>query len=170
MPQRNLLEHARTEAGLTKEALARRAGTSRPTLSAYEHGHKSPRLDTATRILDKAGFTLTVEPRINFRDIVTRHHRLASVPDHLARLSVAHALARVELPVHLDWSSEDRIVELADRRQRARCYETVLREGTPDDINTYVDGALLVDLWNELVLPIDVRDAWQPLIDRALGR
>ncbi len=29
---------------------------------------------------------------------------------------------------------------------------------------TYVDGALLADLWSELVLPREVRAAWAPLI------
>lgn len=166
----NLLERARTEAGLTRQELARRAGTSRPTLSAYEHGHKSPRLDTMERILGEAGFALAVEPRVAFRQLTTRHHRLASIPDRLSRLPLEQALARVELPLHLDWSSADRTVDLADRRSRARCYEAVIREGTPDDIRTYIDGALLVDLWDDLVLPLDVRRAWQPLIDRAVSR
>ena len=44
----------------------------------------------------------------------------------------------------------------------------VLREGQPDDIRAYVDGALLGDLWDELVLPGTVRVAWQPAIDAAL--
>ena len=35
------------------------------------------------------------------------------------------------------------------------------------DILRYVDGALLVDLWPELVLPREVRDAWQPVIGEA---
>lgn len=165
-----LIEHARLEAGLTKKELARRAGTSRPTLSAYEHGHKSPSLNTAARILDEAGFTLTVEPRVNYRDIATRHHRVATIPDRLTRLPVTRAVGRVELGIHLDWSSKNRLVDLANRRQRARCYEVVLREGTADDIAAFIDGALLVDLWRELVLPADIRDAWEPLIDRALGR
>jgi hypothetical protein len=33
----------------------------------------------------------------------------------------------------------------------------------------YVDGALLVDLWPELVLPRGLRDAWFPVIERALA-
>ena len=37
-----LLEQVRASSGETQEDLARRAGTSRPTLSAYEHGRKSP--------------------------------------------------------------------------------------------------------------------------------
>lgn len=40
-------------------------------------------------------------------------------------------------------------------------------EGTPQDALTYVDGTLLVDLWGELVLPRDIREAWAPLIERA---
>jgi len=43
----------------------------------------------------------------------------------------------------------------------------VLREGTADDIVTYIDGALLVDLWPALVLPAEVRQAWAPTIDGA---
>ncbi len=38
----------------------------------------------------------------------------------------------------------------------------------PDDLLRYVDGLLLVDLWDELVLPREVRGAWQPVIDTAL--
>lgn len=35
-------------------------------------------------------------------------------------------------------------------------------EGGPEDALTFIDGALLVDLWDELVLPTIVRRAWQP--------
>ena len=57
---------------------------------------------------------------------------------------------------------------MSDRRQRARCYEVVLREGMPADIHRFVDGALLVDLWADLVLPRDLRNAWQPAIAEAV--
>jgi hypothetical protein len=40
----------------------------------------------------------------------------------------------------------------------------VLQEGAPADILTYVDGVLLVDLWEDLVLPRGIRSAWAPLI------
>jgi hypothetical protein len=43
-------------------------------------------------------------------------------------------------------------------------YEIVLQEGTPADITAYVDGALLVDLWEDLVLPRAVRSAWEPMV------
>ena len=51
-----LLRRARVAGGLSQEELARRAGTSRPTLSAYEHGRKSPTPATAARLLTQAGF------------------------------------------------------------------------------------------------------------------
>jgi ribosome-binding protein aMBF1 (putative translation factor) len=51
-------------AGLATPELAARAGTSRPTLSAYEHGRKSPTLASVERLDDSADFELTVEPRV----------------------------------------------------------------------------------------------------------
>lgn len=79
----NLLEHARTTAGLSQAALAERAGTSRPTLSAYEHGRKSPTLVTAARIVGEAGFELTITPRIEFREVAADRGRPLRVPDVL---------------------------------------------------------------------------------------
>jgi hypothetical protein len=70
----------------------------------------------------------------------------------------------VELPLHLNWSYRGRRFDLRDRRQRARVYELVLREGRPLDALTYLDGALLIDLWNELVLPVAVRAAWNTVV------
>lgn len=93
--------------GLSQGALPARAGTSRPTLSAYEHGHKSPTMETAVDASTSA---------------------------------------------------------TGDRRQRARVYEIVLREGGPADVLRYVDCALLVDRWDDLVLPATVRTAWAPVV------
>lgn len=70
----------------------------------------------------------------------------------------------VVLPLSLNWSEPGRRFDLADRGDRARVYEIVLREGQTPDLLTYVDGALLVDLWDELVLPRDVRAAWAPIV------
>lgn len=54
--------------------------------------------------------------------------------------------------------------ELGSRADRARVYEIVLQEGRPADILAYVDGALLADLWDDLVLPWAVRSAWDPVV------
>ena len=77
---------------------------------------------------------------------------------------MARALAMVDLPLHLNWSAPGRVFDLRSRGDRARVYEIVLQEGRPADILAYVDGALLVDLWDDLVLPRAVRSAWAPLV------
>ncbi|MBW3664477.1 MAG: helix-turn-helix transcriptional regulator [Actinobacteria bacterium] len=53
-----LLRTVRTRAGLTLRQLAERAGTSDSTLSAYESGRVTPRVDTLTRIVAAAGARL----------------------------------------------------------------------------------------------------------------
>ena len=78
-------------------------------------------------------------------------------------------MATVTLPLHLNWSEPGRAFNMTERRQRARVYEMVLREGTPGDVLTYIDGLLLLDLWNDLVLPRRVREAWLPLVTSASG-
>lgn len=163
----NIIEKARREAGLSQAALASLSRTSRPTLSAYEHDRKSPTLATAARIVAAAGFDLTVTPRIEFRQIATDRGRPVQVPTALPRLPVERALATVELPLHLNWSDRGRRYDLRERRHRARVYEIVLREGGPQDVLDYVDGALLLDLWDELVLPSTIRSAWHPVITGA---
>ena len=162
-----LISRAREAAGLSKADLAERAGTSRPTLSAYEHGRVSPTLDTVERVLEAAGYRLAITPILHWRDVDVGRGRIASVPDQLPDLSVREAVRVVDLPLHLEWSRPGRFVDLADRRQRAQLYEAVLREGRPADVESIVDGALLVDLWDELVLPRRLRAAWEPLVDSA---
>src|SRR5680860_199265 len=142
MLTQNLLERAREAAGLSQAALAKRAGTSRPTLSAYEHGRKSPTLDTAERILAEAGFDLTITPTIEFREVAVERGRPIQVPNALPRLPLDRALATIALPLYLNWSDRGRRYDLRDRRQRARVYELVLREGGPGDVAAYVDEGL----------------------------
>lgn len=163
-----LLTHARHAAGVSQEVLAKRAGTSRPTLSAYEHGRKSPNVETAARIAGAAGFDLVLQPRIEFVEHPIGGGRTAIVPTALPRLSVEQALAVVELPLHLNWSDLGRRFDLRDRADRVRVYETVLREGTGEDILRYIDGALLVDLWDELVVPAAIRSAWARVVQPAV--
>ena len=159
-----LLARVRRAAGLSQRELARRAGTSRPTVSAYERGRKSPSLETLERLLAGAGYELDARARIGFTTVTGPRGRRLSVPDRLPRLPVEQALAALTLPLRLNWSQPGRVFQLADRADRARVYELVLREGEAQDVLTYLDGALLVDLWDELVLPKWVRAAWSPLI------
>lgn len=162
-----MLVRARRAAGLSQEELARRAGTSRPTLSAYEHGRKSPTADTLGRLLAEAGHELVVVPVPRVVEHVTSRGRVVFTLSELPRLPPDRAFSVVTLPIHLNWSAPGRRFDLANRSERARVYEIVLREGGPEDVITYVDGALLIDLWDELVLPRDVRAAWSSAVGRA---
>jgi transcriptional regulator with XRE-family HTH domain len=91
----SLITRARRLAGLSQEALAARAATSRPTLSAYERGRKSPSLQTAARIVGAAGFDLALEPRVAFVEHTDGRGRTIAVPTALPRLPVEYALGVV---------------------------------------------------------------------------
>lgn len=163
-----LLERVRHDAGLSQEELAERAGTSRTTLSAYERGRKSPTLATVSRLLQTAGYELSAEPRVTFTETALRRGRPIYVANRLWRLLVKDAFADVTLSLSVNWSRPGAVFRLSNRRERSRCYEIVLREGMPADILRIIDGALLVDVWPELVLPREVRDAWRDVVEEAV--
>jgi uncharacterized protein len=50
-----IVRHARTHAGLSQAALARKAGTSQPALARYETGAALPTLPTLERLLQACG-------------------------------------------------------------------------------------------------------------------
>lgn len=62
------IRRARQQAGLTQVELARRAGTSQATLSAYERGSKRPSVATLERLLSAAGLRLAVVPGARLPD------------------------------------------------------------------------------------------------------
>jgi transcriptional regulator with XRE-family HTH domain len=163
-----LIVRARHDAGLSQLDLARRAGTSRPTLSAYEHGRKAPTADTLERLLAAAGFRLEAVPVVSWREVPLGRGRSFWVPDRLWRLPVGEVFAEVVLPLELNWSTLGHRFAPRDRRERARLYELVLREGEPAALERWVDGALLIDIWPDLVLPRGLRAGWQAVIAATL--
>lgn len=164
-----LLAAARRASGLSQAEVARRAGTSRPTVSAYEHGHRNPTLDTVERLLAVNGQQLALVPVPLFEQRSDRRGKPFFVPDQLPRLLASAAMGTIVLPPNVDWSSPGTPRAMADRRQRILAYQALLAEGEPEDITRFVDGALLVDAWNDVYLPATIRSAWQPLIDRAIA-
>lgn len=96
-------------------------------MSAYEHGAKSPTLDTARRLLDAAGFELTIAARPSFTEAGTYRGAPVLVPDQMPRLAPHQALALVELPRHLARYVIRSVRDLAVRADRIRVYELVLR-------------------------------------------
>ena len=55
-----LLRTVRRRRGLSQDELARRAGTSQPVISAYEHGRRDPTVGTLRRMIEAAGEQLLV--------------------------------------------------------------------------------------------------------------
>ena len=129
----------------------------------------SPTLATAECILAATGHRLRPAPIVKWREIGVGRGRTAWVPDRLPELPANEALRTLILPLGLEWSRPGRTVRLSDRGDRARAYEMVLREGTPVEIESIVDGALLVDVWDQIVLPRGICPGWQALIDQVVG-
>ena len=66
-----LIEQARLASGLTQQAMAEQAGTSRTTLSAYENGRKSPNLETVERLMEVGLRTHVATPHQIFKNQIT---------------------------------------------------------------------------------------------------
>jgi hypothetical protein len=92
--------------------------------------------------------------------------RPVAVPVDLDAAALPKAHGRVELPLHVRWSGPPLTYDLDDRSDRARVYEQVMREGTADDVRSYVEADRLLELWDELVLPPAVREAWTGWVER----
>jgi transcriptional regulator with XRE-family HTH domain len=70
---------------LTQADLARRAGTSQPVISAYEHGRRDPTFHTLERLIEAAGERLRLDADVGAggpppaRDASERARRLVDV-------------------------------------------------------------------------------------------
>ena len=63
MTPAELLVTVRRRGGLTQTELARRAGTSQPVVSAYEHARRDPTIGTLRRLVAAGGAHLRLEAR-----------------------------------------------------------------------------------------------------------
>lgn len=161
-----LILKARHGSGLSQRALAEKAGTSQATLSAYERGVKTPSLAVAERIVEAAGYRLDLVTQVHFTQQVAPGVRPFWVPDRLWRGKLPECFATISIRDPACLRGVTRFT-LRRRASRRRMYEMLLRKGLPDELIDWVDGALLVDIWEELNLPQPVRRAWQPALDLA---
>lgn len=95
--------------------------------------------------------------------------QVPALPDDLDSADVEKVSGVVELPLHIRWSGPPRHYDLTDRQQRARVYEQVLREGNDDDVRRFIRADDLIDMWDELVLPRHVRQAWADWLELHRG-
>lgn len=167
MDRAYLIEVARRQRGLTQTELAARAGTSQATLSAYERGVKSPTLKVAQRIIGETGHDLTLRVHIDW----VEHHPPGIVPfwapNILWGVEPPECFATLALPDFIR-DTGMRTWKLRDREERKGAYEQLIRRGLPAQMIRWMDGALLVDVWDELDLPEPVRKEWKWAIRLAL--
>jgi transcriptional regulator with XRE-family HTH domain len=164
---RTIIEEARLATGISQSELAERAGTSQPTISAYERGKKTPNLAVTERLLQAAGWNLALQPRVTFTGHPTPpgHRFPFYVPDRLWRIEVSACFRTIHFVDLLDEDCHQIWWDLSNRADRKRVYENVLTYSSEESFVLYVDGALLIDLWDDLDLAEPIREAWAPLID-----
>ena len=85
-------------------------------------------------------------------------------PDRLWRVEVPGCFDTVLMPDLVGHTEQDEW-DLRNRADRRRLYENLMVEGDQHMIMRWVDGALLVDVWAELVLPERIRAAWEPAVE-----
>jgi hypothetical protein len=82
------------------------------------------------------------------------------LPDTLGELAGPLSGA-VRLPLRLDWSERTEF-HLDDPAERNVMYERVIREATSvDDLRSYLNGAMLREVWRSLFLPVRARRIWE---------
>ena len=97
-----LLRQARKQAGLSQVDLASRANVTQSVISAYESGQRQPSLPALARLIDAAGFELT----LGFRRQPGRLRRLSGpvgrrVRRHRKDLVAAGRSARGQQPARV---------------------------------------------------------------------
>jgi DNA-binding XRE family transcriptional regulator len=161
-----IIELARRGAGLTQAELAGRAGTTQSAVSMYERRRKVPMLDVAERLVRAAGADLGMVTRVVWEVAFLPGLRAFRYPDRLWRVEVPGCFNTVLMPDLVGHTGQGEW-DLRDRADRRRLYENLMAEGDQQMMMRWVDGALLVDVWSELVLPEKIRAAWEPAVAAA---
>lgn len=167
---RTVIEEARLASGLGQADLAALAGTSQPTLSAYERGKKSPGLAVAERIVNAAGWNIALQTRVSFSE-----HQAPpgfrfpfTVPDRLWRLEAPACFRTIKFFDLIDDDNDKFWWDLSVRADRKLVYERLLTYGSEATLVLYLDGALLIDLWSEMEVPEPMRTQWATVVEAPL--
>ena len=84
-----IIQAVRRRGGLSQAELARRAGTSQPVISAYEHGRRDPTLGTLRKLVEAGGERLQMDAVAPGSDLP----RPADAQEHARRLLEVLTLA-----------------------------------------------------------------------------
>lgn len=170
------VRHARQEQGLTQAQLAVRAGVGRRFIIDLEAGHTRAELGKTLLVMRVLGLQLDAvsapvsvaeapDGTVSFTTVAGHGGRPVFVPTRLWRLPDQRAQATVQLPRSVYWSGGNDTFDLADEQDRQLAYRILLTEATPDVMVQFIDGDLLTRMWDSMLLPADLRAAWQPVVD-----
>ena len=88
------------------------------------------------------------------------HTRPIAVPENFSELT-GPATGAIELPLRLDWTPR-RCYDLSKPSSVCSLYETVLRSAIDvDDVTAYINGDLLMAVWETLRISARIRTAWE---------
>ncbi len=171
---------ARRAQHVTQAQLALRAGVGRRFVVDLESGHPRAELGKALTVMRVLGLRLDVlsspvavvdtkDGTVSFTAVTRPSGRPFFVPARLWTLDPGRATATVTLPYSVYWSGGDASFDLSDERDRQLAYRILLTEAPPDVMVGFLDGGLLSEMWDRVLLPPDVREAWQPVIDDYRG-
>lgn len=132
----------------------------------YERRRKVPLLDVAERLMQAAGADLGMVTTVVWEIDFLPGLKAFWYPDRLWRVEVPGCFDRVRMPDLVGRTERDEW-DLRYRTDRRRLYENLLVEGDQHMMMRWVDGALLVDVWTELVLPAKIRAAWESAVEAA---
>lgn len=67
----------------------------------------------------------------------------------------------IELPITILWSPGSKRISLDKPSGRRRAYRAILSEGCIEDICRFVNRDILINLWPDLALPVQVAKGWE---------
>lgn len=94
------------------------------------------------------------EQRVFFRDIIPY-----DTPSSLEALR-GPATGLLTLPITVHWGPE-RTVDLRTRHGLTKAYRTLVREGTSEQQEAFLNAGLLRRVWPDLILPVRCRALWE---------
>jgi hypothetical protein len=134
-----------------------------PAIPAFSGVHPRltlPRRRLLTLRLGSLGWPANSVTLENVTGRTYAENRPYLLPESLGELAGPVA-GVVQLPPRLDWSERTRF-HLDDPAERNVMYERVIREATRiDDLRSYLNGAVLCQIWLQLFLPARVRQSWE---------
>jgi hypothetical protein len=131
-----------------------------PSLARLAVATKRHGTDRALADLDARGRSIWSARLVLVNGRTYAENRPYLLPETLGELD-GPLTGAVRLPLRLDWSERAEF-HLDNPAERNVMYERVIREATRiDDLRTYLNGAVLCDVWRSLFLPVRVRRIWE---------